>query len=149
MNIESIRIRSYRSFRVDKHVPSEAAERYRTLKAYRQLRDSGCDEAGTLAHVGISRRTLYRWKRRDVKAFGKRPGQTQPMNHGRQEGDPTDASDVVTAEIGFGLAVLSVPNCAEMRQHSVTAVRAYLLPIEVTKCRVSYTETSDVPEVTS
>ena len=34
MNIESMRIRSYRSFKVDEHVPAVAAERYRTLKAY-------------------------------------------------------------------------------------------------------------------
>ena len=57
-----MRIRSYRSFKVDELVSVEAAERYRTLKAYRRLRDSGCDEAGALEHVGISRRTPYRRK---------------------------------------------------------------------------------------
>ena len=62
MNIESMRIRSYRSFKVDEHVPAQAAERYRTLRAYAQLRLAGCGEAGALAHIGISRRTLYRWK---------------------------------------------------------------------------------------
>ena len=62
MNIKSMRIRSYRSFKVDEHIPAEAAERYRTLQAYQRLRDAGCDETVALAHVGISRRTLYRWK---------------------------------------------------------------------------------------
>ena len=41
MNIESMRIRSYRSFKVDEHVPAQAAERYRTLRAYAQLRLTG------------------------------------------------------------------------------------------------------------
>ena len=34
MNIESMRLRSYRSFKVDDGVPEAAAERCRTLKAY-------------------------------------------------------------------------------------------------------------------
>ena len=38
MNIKSMRLRSYRSFAVDEHVPPEAAERYRTPKAYERLR---------------------------------------------------------------------------------------------------------------
>ena len=62
MNIESMRIRSYRSFKVDEHVPAQAAERYCTLQAYQRLREAGCSETGALTHVGISRRTLYRWK---------------------------------------------------------------------------------------
>ena len=81
MNIKSMRIRSYRSFKVDEHVPAEAAERYRTLEAYRRLRDCGCDEAGALAHVGISRRTLYRWKAA-LAAGGQRglaPKSTRPL----------------------------------------------------------------------
>ena len=38
MNIKSMRLRSYRSFAVDEHVPPEAAERYRTLKGYERVR---------------------------------------------------------------------------------------------------------------
>ena len=38
MNIESMRVRSYRSIAADEHVPEEAAERYRTLKSYEKLR---------------------------------------------------------------------------------------------------------------
>ena len=45
MNIESMRIRSYRSFKVDEQVSAEVAGRYRTLKAYQRLRDSGAGRA--------------------------------------------------------------------------------------------------------
>ena len=62
MNMESMRIRSYRSFKVDEHVPAVAAGRYRTLKAYDRLRAAGCNESGALEQLGISRRTLYRWQ---------------------------------------------------------------------------------------
>ena len=62
MHIKSLRIRSYKSFRVDEHVPKAAAERYRTLQAYQRLRAAGCSEAGALEQLEISRRTLYRWK---------------------------------------------------------------------------------------
>ena len=62
MDIKSLRIRSYKSFRVDEHVPEAAGERYRTLQAYQRLRAAGCSEAGALAQLEISRRTLYRWK---------------------------------------------------------------------------------------
>ena len=62
MNIESMRIRSYRSFKVDDRVPETAAERYRTLRAYRRLRDAGCGEAAALEQLGVGRRTLYRWQ---------------------------------------------------------------------------------------
>ncbi|MCY3705990.1 MAG: helix-turn-helix domain-containing protein [Gammaproteobacteria bacterium] len=62
MNIESMRIRSYRSFKIDDRVPRASAERYRTLQAYDRLRAAGCNEAGALEQLGISRRTLYRWR---------------------------------------------------------------------------------------
>ena len=58
MNIESMRIRSYRSFKVDEHVPAVAAERYRTLKAYDRLRSAGCSEGGALGQLGISRHAV-------------------------------------------------------------------------------------------
>ena len=60
MNIESMRVRSYRSIAADEHVPEEAAERYRTLAACGNLRAAGCSEEGALEQVGISRRTRYR-----------------------------------------------------------------------------------------
>ena len=60
MNMESMRVRSYRSIAADEHVPEEAAERYRTLKACGNLRAAGCNEEGALEQLGISRRTRYR-----------------------------------------------------------------------------------------
>ena len=78
MNMESMRVRSYRSIAADEHVPEEAAERYRTLKACGNLRAAGCSEEGALEQVGISRRTRYRWpgaKSRPVPAgSGSGPG---------------------------------------------------------------------------
>ena len=62
MDIKSLRIRSYKSFKVDEHVPEAAGERYRRLQAYQRLRAAGCSEAGALEQLEISRRTLYRWK---------------------------------------------------------------------------------------
>ena len=62
MNMESMRTRSYRSFKVDEHVPAMAAARYRTLKAYDRLRAAGCDEGVALEQLGISRRTRHRWQ---------------------------------------------------------------------------------------
>ena len=46
MNMESMRVRSYRSIAADQHVLEEEAERYRTLKAYETLRAAGCSAAG-------------------------------------------------------------------------------------------------------
>ena len=97
MNIESMRIRSYRSFKVDEHVPAAAAERYRTLKAYERLRTAGCSEAGALAHVGISRRTLYRWKAA-LAAGGQRglaPKSTRPCRLCRPRWRPADVKAVM------------------------------------------------------
>ena len=48
MNMESMRVRSYRSIAADEHVPEEAAERYRTLKACGKLCAAGCSEEGAL-----------------------------------------------------------------------------------------------------
>ena len=52
MNIESMRVRSYRSIAADEHVPEEAAERYRTLKSYEKLRAAECSEGGALDQLG-------------------------------------------------------------------------------------------------
>ena len=93
MNIKSMRIRSYRSFKVDEHVPAEAAERYRTLKAYQRLRDSGCNDAGALEQLGVSRRTRYRWQAA-LAAGGQRglaPKSTRPR---RVRGRSWTAKDV-------------------------------------------------------
>ena len=62
MNIESMRARPYHSIAVDEGVSEAAAERYRTLQAYDRLVDGGCSQEAALEQLGISRRTLYRWK---------------------------------------------------------------------------------------
>ena len=97
MNIKSMRIRSYRSFAVDEHVPPEAAERYRTLKAHERLRAAGCNEIGALRHVGISRRTLYRW-RAALAAGGQRglaPKSTRPRRPRSRCWTPRDVRAVM------------------------------------------------------
>ena len=97
MNIESMRVRSYRSIAADEHVPEEAAERYRTLKAWGNLRAAGCNEEGALEQLGISRRTRYRWQSA-LAASGQRgtgaevdpspPGPAADLEaQGRQGGD--------------------------------------------------------------
>ena len=63
MNVKSMRDRTYHDIEVDGDVPPAAAERYRTLKRFDLLRAAGCVEREALAQVGISRRTMYRWKR--------------------------------------------------------------------------------------
>ena len=68
MNIESMRVRSYRSIAADEHVPEEAAERYRTLKACGNLRAAGCNEQGAPKSTRRRRVRQRAWKPRDVKA---------------------------------------------------------------------------------
>ena len=68
-----MRARSYRSIAADEHVPDEAAERYRTLEAYDRLRAAGCGEEAALEQLGISRRTLHRW-RSALAVCGNAPG---------------------------------------------------------------------------
>ena len=86
MNMESMRVRSYRSIAADEHVPEKAAERYRTLKACGNLRAAGCSEEGALEQVGISRRTRYRWTGAEVDPSP--PGPAADLEApGRQGGD--------------------------------------------------------------
>ena len=97
MNMESMRIRSYRSFKVDEHVPAVAAGRYRTLKAYDRLRAAGCNESGALEQLGISRRTLYRWQAA-LAASGQRglaPKSTRPGRVRQRAWKPRDVKAVM------------------------------------------------------
>ena len=83
MRIKSLRIRSYKSFKVGEAVPEAAAERMHTLQAYQRLRAAGCSEAGALEQLQISRRTLYRWKAA-LAAGGAHalvPHSTRPRRH--------------------------------------------------------------------
>ena len=97
MNIESMRVRSYRSIAADEHVPEKAAERYRTLKACGNLRAAGCSEAGALEQVGISRRTRYRWQSA-LAASGQRglaPKSTRPRRVRQRTWKPRDVKAVM------------------------------------------------------
>ena len=64
MQIKSLRVKSYRSFKVDDTTPAEAIERLRRIETYRQLRAEGCAEATALRAVGWSRSTYFRWLKR-------------------------------------------------------------------------------------
>ncbi len=64
MQIKSLRVKSYRSFKVNDMLPAEAADRLRRLDLFQTLRGEGCSEATALKAVGWSRATLYRWRRR-------------------------------------------------------------------------------------
>ena len=97
MNIKSMRVRSYRSIAADEHVPEEAAERFRTLKAYDKLRAAGCGEEAALEQLGISRRTLHRW-RSALAASGQRglaPKSTRPHRGRRRAWKPRDVKAVL------------------------------------------------------
>ena len=97
MNMESMRVRSYRSIAADEHVPDEAAERYRTLKACGNLRAAGCSEEGALEQVGISRRTRYRWQSA-LAASGQRglaPKSTRPRRVRQRTWKPRDVKAVM------------------------------------------------------
>ena len=96
MNIESMRLRPYRSFQVEDGAPDAAAERCRTLKAYEELRAAGCHEAGALAQLGISRRTRYLWKAalaaRDQRGLA--PKSTRPHRVRQRACRPRDVKAV-------------------------------------------------------
>ena len=64
MQIKSLRIKSYRSWRIDDNTSAEALGRLKQLEWVERLRGEGCSEATTLAVVGWSRATYYRWLRR-------------------------------------------------------------------------------------
>ena len=65
MRIESARLKSYRSWKINESTLTEQAQvRYEKLVLYDQLRLEGCSEALALTAINVSRATLYRWKRR-------------------------------------------------------------------------------------
>ena len=79
MKIESMRTRPYRSFKVDDaDLPAEARERLSAIRWYDELRAAGCTAPAALREIGVSRRTMYRWKavldlRRKHPFMGKAP----------------------------------------------------------------------------
>ena len=64
MQIKSLRIKSYRSWRIDNTTSAEALGRLKQLEWVERLRGEGCSEATSLAVVGWSRATYYRWLKR-------------------------------------------------------------------------------------
>ena len=61
MQIQSLRIKSYRSFKVDERRYSPIAkEKYQQLQHFDKLRTAGCSEVAALEVLDISRATLYR-----------------------------------------------------------------------------------------
>ena len=104
MDIKSLRIRSYKSFRVDEHVPEAAGERYRRLQAYQRLRAAGCSEAGALEQLEISRRTLYRWKAALAAggAHALAPHSSRPRRHRCPAYTPQDVRAVLALRWKYG-----------------------------------------------
>ncbi len=85
MQIQSLRIPSYRSLKVDDTTPAEAVKRRRQLETYRDLRAEGCCEKTALRTIGWSRATYFRWAARYRKrgphglaALSRRPQRTRP-----------------------------------------------------------------------
>jgi transposase len=63
MQIKSLRLKSYRSWKVDDTPVSQTAkERYKKLQLIWQLREEGCSERLALEAIEASRATFYRWQ---------------------------------------------------------------------------------------
>ena len=64
MQIKSLRLKSYRSWKVDERIYSATThKRYKELKTYRLLREEGCSEEAALKAIELSRATLFRWQK--------------------------------------------------------------------------------------
>ena len=92
MQIQSLRIKSYRSFRIDDTTPAEAFERLRKIETYRALRAEGCGEAAALRAIGWSRAAYFRWQARyraggvkGLAAPSRRPRRTNPKRWTRTQ----------------------------------------------------------------
>ena len=98
MNIESMRMRSYRSFKVDDaELPAPARERLLAIRRFDELRAAGCVEQAALKEIGVSRRTMFRWKAA-LAARGQRglaPKSTRPRRVRRRSYKPSDVKAVM------------------------------------------------------
>ena len=98
MNIESMRTRSYRSFKVDDaELPAAARERLLAIRRFDELRKAGCREQAALKEIGVSRRTMFRWKAA-LAAGGQRglaPKSTRPHRVRRPSRRPGDVKAVM------------------------------------------------------
>jgi len=68
MQIESMRVISHRSWRVDEVSGAEARARLWRLEKFAELRAAGCDEALCLKVIGWSRATYHRRHKRKIGA---------------------------------------------------------------------------------
>lgn len=91
MQIQSARIRSYRSFKVDDTTPADAFERLERIRTYWALRAEGCAEATALRAAGWSRSSYFRWLKRyrtqgvrGLAATSRRPHRAQRPRWTRQ-----------------------------------------------------------------
>ena len=98
MNIESMRTRSYRSFKVDgAELPAPARERLLAIRRFEALRAAGCAEQAALKEIGVSRRTMFRWKAA-LAASGQRglaPKSTRPRHVRRRSYKTSDVKAVM------------------------------------------------------
>ena len=98
MNIESMRTRSYRSFKVDgAELPAPARERLLAIRRFEGLRAAGCAEQAALEEIGVSRRTMFRWKAA-LAASGQRglaPKSTRPRHVRRRSYKTSDVKAVM------------------------------------------------------
>jgi transposase len=64
MQIKSLRLKSYRSWKIDETIISEADKQKRDkILLYEKLRKNGCSEAVALEAITTSRATFFRWQR--------------------------------------------------------------------------------------
>ena len=62
MQINSLRVKSYRSWCIDDSSTCPIArDRLSKIKSFRALREEGCSDSVALETLGVSRATLYRW----------------------------------------------------------------------------------------
>lgn len=79
----SLRIKSYRSFKIDDRVYSKIAKkRYQQLLNFEKLVKDGCTEAVALEVIGVSRSTFYRHKLKykERGLLGLEPASKKPKN---------------------------------------------------------------------
>ncbi|MFI4894225.1 MAG: helix-turn-helix domain-containing protein [Phycisphaerales bacterium JB058] len=85
MQIQSLRLRAYRSWCVDDSTPPEAVERLKKLETILVLREESCSLETALSVVAWSRATFYRWYARfrdhglaGLIARSRRPHRSRP-----------------------------------------------------------------------
>ncbi len=92
MQIQSLRIKSYRSWRVADSASEAAIARMKKLELYEQLPSEGCSTVLCLRAIGGSKATDYRWLRRyrqqgwaGLESLRRRPGRTRERQWTKQQ----------------------------------------------------------------